>query len=138
MINQNNPIFANFSGKFGDLFVVRRLRGKTILSKMPRKRDRSLETDAQRATYDRMRQAGRYAAEVLQNPEKKEFYRILAKRQKLPNARTAAVTDYLRNGDPRIENEKSVDILRRAQEATSHFPEGDEFIKSQNNIDKLE
>ncbi len=67
---------------------------------MPHKRDRSLETDAQRATYERMRNGSRYAKEVLQDPRRALQYRTIAKNRKLPNAYTAAVTDYL-NGDPR-------------------------------------
>jgi hypothetical protein len=103
MVNINNPLIAKMRGQFGGIFVARQLNGQTVISKMPRKRDRSRETEAQRATYERMRSAGRYAAEMLQDPEKKLFYLAMAKRLKLPNARTAAVTDYLRNGDPRIE-----------------------------------
>lgn len=97
MININNPLLSNVRGQFAGLLVFRHVNGQTIISKMPRKRDRSLETDAQRATYERMRTASRYASEMLQDPEKANQYRIIAKQRKLPNAYTAAVTEFLRS-----------------------------------------
>lgn len=128
MINRNNPLLANLSGQLGGLFVVRRLHGQTVISRMPRKRDRSLETDAQRATYERMRKAGRYAAEVLQEPEKKQYYWAMAKRLRLPNARTAAVTDYLRNGDPRIESEETRAVVQQIRETNEFLAGRDKSI----------
>ncbi|MFN8311164.1 MAG: hypothetical protein U0289_00035 [Cyclobacteriaceae bacterium] len=101
MININNPLLANVRGQLGGICVFRQVNGQTIISIMPRKRDRSLETDAQRATYERMRTASRYAKEVLLDPGWALQYRAMAKNRKLPNAYTAAVTDYLRNGDLR-------------------------------------
>jgi hypothetical protein len=130
MVNINNPLIANMRGQFGGIFVVRQLNGQSVISKMPRKRDRSLETDAQRATYERMRSAGRYAVEILQDPEKKLFYLAMAKRLQLPNARTAAVTDYLRNGDPRIENPETQAMLRQISETNELLRRRDELITS--------
>jgi hypothetical protein len=95
MVNDNNPLLNHVSGRVGDL-VFRQLRGKTVISKMPRKPDPSRETVAQRRTRDKMRNASRYALDSTRNPERKAYYSSVARKLKLPNAYTAAVTEYLR------------------------------------------
>lgn len=88
-------ITDGFRGKFGKMFVFRSLRDKTVVSRAATKKVIS-HSEKQRATRIRFRDASAYAKKALQNPEKKTFYEERARRLNLPNAYTAAVTDYLR------------------------------------------
>jgi hypothetical protein len=72
------------------------MRGKTFVSAVAKKPDKSLETEAQRKTRSTFREATQWAQAVLLDQEKKEYYRKRAKALKLPNAYTAAITDYMR------------------------------------------
>jgi hypothetical protein len=92
----SNPLITGWSGKFGDTLVFRTLRGKTFVSATPRKPDKRKESDAQRKTRSTFKEAAAWARHVLQDPEKKTYYRFRAKALKLPNAYTAAITDYMR------------------------------------------
>jgi hypothetical protein len=97
MIVQNNNVMQKTTGKVG-LLVFRKLRGKTVVSWAPKKPDPSLQTEPQRQTRRNFKDAAVYAKAALLIPEKLAYYQHKAKKLKLPNAYTAAVTDYMRKG----------------------------------------
>ena len=91
-----NPVIRGFRGKFGDDIVFRTMRGKTFASPVARKPLKKKESEAQRNTRVTFRNAADWAQTELLNPEKKAYYQQRAKALKLPNAYTAAITDYMR------------------------------------------
>lgn len=92
----SNELLKGLSGKFGDVLLFKTLRGKTFVSAPARKPDKRKETEAQRNTRSTFRQATQWAQTILHDPEKKAYYQQRAKALKLPNAYTAAITDYMR------------------------------------------
>jgi hypothetical protein len=93
-IVKNNIVTEGLSGMLGDVVVFRQLRGKTIMANRPRKPTR--QSELQRENRQRFRAATLFAREAMKDPEKKERYRVKARKLNLPNAYTAAITDYLR------------------------------------------
>jgi hypothetical protein len=91
---KDNIIMEGLSGMLGDVVVFRQLRGKTVMSNRPSK-PRS-QSEQQRANRQRFKAAAQFAREAMQDPEKKERYRFKAQKLGLPNAYTAALTDYMR------------------------------------------
>jgi hypothetical protein len=91
-----NMIINGLSGRLGRSLVFRTLRGKTFVSPVARKPDKKKETVAQRTTRVNFQQASEWAKMMMLNPEKKAYYKQRAKVLKLPNAYTAALTDYMR------------------------------------------
>ena len=92
----NNDLMKGSRGKFGDDLVFRTMRGKTFVSPPARKNDKKKESEAQRNTRVNFQNATQWAQITLLNPEKKAYYQKRAKALKLPNAYTAAITDYMR------------------------------------------
>jgi len=92
----SNAMIDGMSGKFGDSFIFRTMRGKTFVSPLPRKPNKKKESEAQRNTRTTFRKAAEWAQCILLNPEKKAYYMQRAKKLDLPNAYTAAITDYMR------------------------------------------
>lgn len=92
----SDAIVDGFRGKFGKSFVFRTLRDKTFVSHAARKPDKKKETEAQRGTRVTFRKASEWARMILKDPEQKAYYLKRAKVLKLPNAYTAALTDYMR------------------------------------------
>src|SRR6478736_4314982 len=109
-IVRNNNLVEGLSGKFGNQLVFRTLRGKTVVSHMPRKPNKKKETEAQRKTRVTFREATQWARRTLRDPEKKIYYQQRAKALKLPNAYTAAITDYMRK--PKVEKLQQGNTLR--------------------------
>ena len=72
------------------------MRGKTFASVCARKPDRRKESAAQQNTRVTFRQATEWAQMILLDAEQKAYYQQRAKKLKLPNAYTAAITDYMR------------------------------------------
>jgi hypothetical protein len=93
-IIKDNKIMRGVSGKFGDVVVYRQLRGKTIMANKPSKP--TTQSELQRENRRRFAKASAFAKHVLQDPQKKEYYLQKARKLKLPNAYTAAITDYMR------------------------------------------
>jgi hypothetical protein len=93
-------LIEGLHGKFGKNLVFRTMRGKTFLSPAPRP-VKTNQSEAQRNTRITFKQASAWARSVLLDPEKKAYYQQRAKALKLPNAYTAAVTDFMRK--PAIE-----------------------------------
>jgi hypothetical protein len=96
-IVSDNLVTSGLRGKFGQSFVFRKLRGKTVVSHAPGQQDRSKETTAQRATRTAFADASRWAKAVLLDPEKKTYYQQRAKAWNLPNAYTAAIREYMQS-----------------------------------------
>jgi hypothetical protein len=92
---RRNPIINGASGLFGDALVFRYQRGKTIIAKRPQLPKK--QSEQQKTNRSKFRQATMWAQSVLENPERKEYYRKKAKKLNLPNAYTAAITDYMRS-----------------------------------------
>ena len=86
---------------FGTEMVFKAIRGKTFVSPPARRPDRRKESEAQRNTRKTFAKATAWAQLILLNPEKKAYYQQRAKELKLPNAYTAAITDYMRK--PKVE-----------------------------------
>ena len=79
-------------GSLGNL-VFRTIRGKTFVSQRPQRP--RFESPLQRMNRDKFRMAAAWAKCMVLNPEKKVYYETIAKRRKLPNAYTAAVSEYM-------------------------------------------
>jgi hypothetical protein len=94
MVIKDNIVTKGLSGMLGGVIVFRQVRGKTVVSNRPRKPVR--QSELQRENRVRFRAASSYAKEAMHDPEKKERYKIRARKLNLPNAYTAALTDYLR------------------------------------------
>jgi len=97
MINHNNPLFRGMYGQIGQRLVFRNYNGRQFISKFPKAPDPSRQTDAQRATRSRFKNASAYARECMMKPERKAYYQEAAKGLKLPNAYTAAVKEFMQN-----------------------------------------
>ena len=92
----NNDLVKGFRGKFGNDLVFRTMRGKTFASPPASKNINKKESEAQRSTRVNFQNATQWAQITLLDPEKKAYYKQRAKALKLPNAYTAAITDYMR------------------------------------------
>ena len=92
----NNVLMNGMRGKMGDALVLKTMRGKTFASVCARKPDRRKESAAQQNTRVTFRQATEWAQMILLDAERKAYYQQRAKKLKLPNAYTAAITDYMR------------------------------------------
>src|SRR5690606_38898719 len=104
-----NDLVDGLSGKLGDSLVFRTIRGKTFVSTPARKPNKKKESKAQRNTRTRFREASQWAQFILFYPEQKAYYRKRAKALKLPNAYTAAITDYMRK--PKVEKVRERDTI---------------------------
>ena len=94
---RNNILTQSFSGALGDMIVFRQLRGKTIVAKKgepPRR-----QSAQQRENRSRFKEATLFAKAAMLNPERKAYYWRKAKKLNLPNAYTAAITDFMRKGE---------------------------------------
>jgi hypothetical protein len=103
---KTNVLIKGLSGKFGNL-VFRTIRDKTFVSARGSKPNKKKETDAQRNTRATFKEATEWAKAILRNPDKKAYYQKRANALQLPNAYTAAITDYMRK--PKIVQSKQRD-----------------------------
>ena len=87
-------IHRSFRGAVGD-FIFRNYNGKTIVSLRPVYKNET-NTEARRQARGRFRDATHYASQAMQDTKQKAYYTQKARQLKLPNAYTAAITDYLR------------------------------------------
>lgn len=94
----NNPLLIGARGALGRTVVCKQVRGKTVMANMPKKPDPSKETEAQRQTRHTFKNAAAYAKASMGDAALKAYYVRKAHQLKLPNAYTAALTDYLRQG----------------------------------------
>jgi hypothetical protein len=105
----NNPLVNGLSGMLGQTLVFKNLRGQTVVASRPR--PAKTQSEQQRQNRSKFRQAATWAKTVLLDPQKKAYYQQKARKLQLPNAYTAAITDYMRK--PQLKA-----IGRRAQTIT--------------------
>lgn len=88
----DNPLLIGATGKFANVFVYRRVRGKVIMAKKPRaSADVSEKQRAARKTFGK---ATGYAKHQLKNPEGKRLYAEGINLKK-HSAYLVAISDYL-------------------------------------------
>jgi hypothetical protein len=109
---QNSPLHGT-QGLLGRM-VFRTVGNKTIVSAAPSfsRSQKKRQSDLQQLNRSRFREASAYARGAMRDTAKKEYYWQKAREMKLPNAYTAAITDFMRN--TRI---PSIDISRYAGKA---------------------
>jgi hypothetical protein len=90
---KSNDITEGLSGRLGKL-IFRTYKGKTYVARRPSKPKK--ESDDQRNTRSKFKLATQYAKQMMADPERKAYYTDKAKELALPNAYTAAITDYMR------------------------------------------
>lgn len=90
-----NSVVHGCNGSIGGL-VFRSYGGETYISEKPTFRKKRKQSALQQANRDKFRKAQAYAGEAMRDAELKAYYLKKAKELKLPNARTAAVTEYMR------------------------------------------
>ncbi len=95
-----NPLINGLSGMLGKSIVFRTFRNKTVVAAAPSPPKR--QSEQQRANRSKFREATAWAQATLQNPERKAYYQKKAKKLGLPNAYTAAITDYMRKPQAHI------------------------------------
>lgn len=91
---KKNDLTSGFSGRFGDI-MFKQIGKKTYAFPTPQRPKK--ESEKQRTNRDKFRDATAFAHLMMENAEKKAYYQKVAKKLKLPNAYTAAITDYMRN-----------------------------------------
>jgi hypothetical protein len=91
-----NSLVKGVSGSLGNA-VFRQVGNRTILSgkSIPSKP----QSEQQRENRMKFKAAALYAKAMMLDPQKKAYYLQKAKKLKLPNAYTAAITDYMRKGE---------------------------------------
>jgi hypothetical protein len=99
---RNNIVTEGISGMLAGKLVFRSYQNKTVVSARPRKPTK--ESKQQRENRNKFKEAATWAKEQMKFLEVKSAYQIKAKELGLPNAYTAAVTEYMRK--PVIEDVK--------------------------------
>jgi hypothetical protein len=97
--SKNNLLTKGLSGMVGKQIVFRTWNGKTFISVAPKKPKK--QSPVQKENRSKFKRATIYAKNMMKDPVKKAEYKEIAKKLQLPNAYTAAITDYMRN--PEIE-----------------------------------
>src|SRR6187551_2812823 len=87
-------INRNLRGAVGDL-IFRNYNGKTVVSVRPVYKNET-NTPARKQARGRFRDATDFATNAMESVKLKLYYTQKAKQLHLPNAYTAAITDYLR------------------------------------------
>jgi hypothetical protein len=93
-ISKNNPLTKGASGMIGGTMVFRSFNGKTYIYNRPSKP--KTQSSIQKENRLRFKMATNFAKQMMKDPAKKEEYKQIAGKMKLPNAYTAAVTEYMR------------------------------------------
>jgi hypothetical protein len=102
-VSKNNPIVHGASGMIGGTIVFRTWNGKTYMYNRPKKPIK--QSVQQKENRLRFKMATMFAKSMMKDAKKKAEYQEIAKKQNLPNAYTAAITEYMRR--PEI---KEVDL----------------------------
>jgi hypothetical protein len=97
--SNNNLLTKGLSGMVGKQIVFRTWNGKTFISVAPKKPKK--QSPVQKENRSKFKRATIYAKSMMKDPVKKAEYKEIARKLQLPNAYTAAITDYMRN--PQIE-----------------------------------
>ncbi len=93
-------MLQGLSGLIGNT-LFRTVNGKTVVShyrKPDKRKAKRKETELQKLYRARFAEASRYAKEALRDIDTYEYYKRKAKKLGVPNAYTAAITDYMRKG----------------------------------------
>jgi hypothetical protein len=90
----NNILTKGLSGMVGKQLVFRSWNGKTFISVAPKKPKK--QSPQQKENRSKFKMATVFAKKMMKDPAKKAEYKEVAKRLKLPNAYTAAITEYMR------------------------------------------
>jgi hypothetical protein len=98
-ISKDNNFTRGLSGTVGGGMVFRTWNGKTYISTSPSKPKK--QSPVQKENRLKFKMATHFAKKMMADPVKKEEYRKLAKKMKLPNAYTAAITEYMRKPEIR-------------------------------------
>jgi hypothetical protein len=88
-----NDLVEGLSGKVGKI-IFRTYRGKTYASSRPRKHKK--QSEQQRSNREKFKLATQYAKSMMNDADMKAYYKRIAKKLALPNAYTAAITEYMR------------------------------------------
>jgi hypothetical protein len=99
-----NAVTRGMSGSIGNL-MFRQTYGRTIVSGKPRQSKK--QSEQQRENRFRFKLATRWAKAQMLDAEKKAYYWRKAKKLRLPNAYTAAISDYMRKGEIKEINTKA-------------------------------
>ncbi len=94
-----NPIINGLSGMLGKTIVFKTFRNKTIVASYSKPKKK--QSERQKENRGKFRNASHWAKIRLKDPAQKAYYQKKAKKLGLPNAYTAAITDYMRN--PQVE-----------------------------------
>ena len=113
----NNPIVNGLSGMLGQSIVFRSYNGRTFISNRPQPSRK--QSEGQKTNRSKFRMASHWAQVILQDPERKTYYQKKAKELKLPNAYTAAITDYMRK--PRLKKTPREDGSMMCQVSKKDF-----------------
>jgi hypothetical protein len=98
MAISSSMLHRGFSGTIGDL-IYRNYNGKTVVSLRPFYKNET-NTEAQDGA-GKFREATNFASKAMADEKLKAYYMQKAKQLKLPNAYTAAITDFLRKAKVR-------------------------------------
>jgi hypothetical protein len=98
-ISRDNNFTRGLSGSVGGGMVFRSWNGKTYISTSPSKPKK--QSPIQKENRLKFKMATHFAKKMMSDPAKKEEYKKLAKKMKLPNAYTAAITEYMRKPEIR-------------------------------------
>jgi hypothetical protein len=90
----DNIFTQGISGMIAGQMIFKRWNGKTYVCKSPRKP--SKQSKLQQENRTKFRRATAFAKMMMKDPAKKAEYKEIAEHLMLPNAYTAAVTDYMR------------------------------------------
>ena len=108
-----NDLTEGLSGQVGKI-IFRTYRGKTYASSRPRKR--KPQSEQQRSNREKFKLATQYAKRMMKDADMKAYYKRIAKQLALPNAYTAAITDYMRK--PKI---SGVDVKKYTGKPGGHI-----------------
>jgi hypothetical protein len=90
----NNNLTRGLSGMIGGQMVFRTWNGKTYLSNAPSKPKK--QSKLQKENRMKFKEATAFAKTMMLDPAKKAEYKAIADKLELPNAYTAAITEYMR------------------------------------------
>jgi hypothetical protein len=90
--SRTNGLTKDYSGKFGDQYVLRRKNGKSLMTKLPEKRTGE-PTEGQKAVTNRFLAGAEFAKRILRNPEIRAEYAARSKGKMSPH--TMAMADFL-------------------------------------------
>jgi len=126
ILSSTSPL-CGVKGLLGGL-MFRTIDGKTVVStynKPDRRRMKRKETELQRIYRSRFAEAARYAKEAVSDIDTYEYYKRKAKKLGVPNAYTAAITDFMRKGTiDKIDTskfEKKGEIVVKAEKKNLDF-----------------